>query len=318
MKNSVGWQIVMNARVGSKLQVTATPGFCSLYNWCFQTMWWFSGAPDNPEGETVMERHGAEPLHSAVKCLMHFIRKEVQDPQQDVAHRMIQIATTWKRWRWSELKLAKGNPLVRILNENAHLVDLKWTEQEQAKLKTLVERYTSQGASGAWRVHRWQLAWFSWVLRDTEDQNDISSQSYDEWPLDSSVDSQLFWQLRDSLLPMLVNAPTEYPEPDKDEASNVVLLHEPERYESASPRSPPPQKWMIFCPLPGQVRHLGWWLTMFNADHLDVVYMYGEMGSDERTEMQLKFQDSPNPSVFVTKLKVAGTGRNLTAANHAV
>ena len=46
--------------------------------------------------------------------------------------------------------------------------------------------------------------------------------------------------------------------------------------------------------------------------------MYSEMGNDERTEMQLKFQDSPNPSVFVTTLKVGRTGLNLTAANHAV
>jgi len=46
--------------------------------------------------------------------------------------------------------------------------------------------------------------------------------------------------------------------------------------------------------------------------------MYAEMGNDERTEMQLKFQDSPNLSVFVTTPKVGGTGLNLTSANHAV
>ena len=46
--------------------------------------------------------------------------------------------------------------------------------------------------------------------------------------------------------------------------------------------------------------------------------MFAEIGNDERTEMQLKFQDSPNPSVFVTTPKVGGTGLNLTAANHAV
>jgi len=46
--------------------------------------------------------------------------------------------------------------------------------------------------------------------------------------------------------------------------------------------------------------------------------MYAEMGNKESTEMQLKFQDLPNPSVFVTTPKVGGTGLNLTAANHAV
>jgi len=42
-----------------------------------------------------------------------------------------------------------------------------------------------------------------------------------------------------------------------------------------------------------------------------------EMGNHERTEMQLKFQDLPNHSVFVTTPKVGGTGFNLTAVNHA-
>jgi len=45
--------------------------------------------------------------------------------------------------------------------------------------------------------------------------------------------------------------------------------------------------------------------------------MYAELGNDQSTEMQLKFQDLPNPSVFVTTPKVGGTGLNLTAANHA-
>jgi len=118
---------------------------------------------------------------------------------------------------------------------------------------------------------------------------------------------------------MLVNESAEYPEPDKDEASNETLLYEPESLKSTLPRAPsPPQKAVLFWPLPGQVRHLKWWLTQFLADNLDIFYMFAEMGNDEQTEMQLKFQDSPNPSVFVTTPKVGGTGLNLTAANHAV
>jgi len=46
--------------------------------------------------------------------------------------------------------------------------------------------------------------------------------------------------------------------------------------------------------------------------------MYAEMGNDERTEMQLKSQHSPNPSLFITTPTVGGTGLNLTAASHAV
>jgi len=46
--------------------------------------------------------------------------------------------------------------------------------------------------------------------------------------------------------------------------------------------------------------------------------MYAEMGNDEHTEMQLKFQNLPNPSVFITTPKVGGMSLNLTAANHIV
>jgi len=140
MQNSMGWQIAMNVKIGFKLQVTATPEFHSLYDWCFQTMWLFSGPPEDPEDDTVMEKHGAEALYSTVKSLMHAIRTKDEEAQQDAAHWMIQIAKPWTIRRWSESKLANGKPLLRIPKEKAHLIDLEWTEEEQAHLMTLVER----------------------------------------------------------------------------------------------------------------------------------------------------------------------------------
>jgi len=117
---------------------------------------------------------------------------------------------------------------------------------------------------------------------------------------------------------MLDNGPEEYPEVDEDEASNEAMLHKPESTKSALPCASPPQNAMLFCPLPGRVRYLKWWLTQIFADHLDIFYMYAEMGNNVRTEMQLKLQESPNPTVFITTPKVGGTGQNLTAANHPV
>jgi hypothetical protein len=93
-------------------------------------MWQFSGAPEDPEDETVMEMHSADALYSGLKSLMHAIRTEDQDAQQDAAHRMIQIAQPWTIRRWSESKLANVKPLVPIPKEHAHLVDLQWTEDE--------------------------------------------------------------------------------------------------------------------------------------------------------------------------------------------
>jgi hypothetical protein len=93
---------------------------------------------------------------------------------------MVRIANPRTTRRQSEWKLATVKPPVQIPKGNVHRVDLKWTEDEQAKLQTLVERFTPQGASGACRVHRWWLGWFSLVLGETGDRNDISTQWYDE------------------------------------------------------------------------------------------------------------------------------------------
>jgi len=117
---------------------------------------------------------------------------------------------------------------------------------------------------------------------------------------------------------MLVDEAAEYPKPDEDEASHEALLHKPGRYNSTFCPAPPPQKVVLFCPRPGDVCHLKWWLRKSFTDSLDIFYMYVEMGNDERTETQLKFQYLPNPWVFVTTPTVGGTGLNLTAANHVV
>jgi len=98
-KNSVGWQIAMHAKIGFKLHVTATLAFHSLYDWCFQMMWLFSGVPEDPENDTVMKKHGAEALYSVMKSLMHAIRTKDEEAQQDAAHRMIQMAKPWTIWQ---------------------------------------------------------------------------------------------------------------------------------------------------------------------------------------------------------------------------
>jgi hypothetical protein len=117
---------------------------------------------------------------------------------------------------------------------------------------------------------------------------------------------------------MLGKESAEYAEPEEDEASNKALLPKPDSNKCTLPSAPHPHKAVLFCPLPGRVPHLKWWLIKFFADHLEIFYTYAEMGNDECTQIQLKFQDSPNPSVFVTTPKVGGTSRNFTAANHAV
>jgi hypothetical protein len=56
----------------------------------------------------------------------------------------------------------------------------------------------------------------------------------------------------------------------------------------------------------------------FSYENVDIFHMYAEMGNDECTEMQPKYHDLQNPSVFITTPKVGRTCHNFTAANHAV
>jgi hypothetical protein len=154
------------------------------------------------------------------------------------------------------------------------------------------------------------------VLGDTEDWNNVLGQWDNEWPLDTWVDTPIFRWLRNPFLQILFKEPADYPKREKEEASNEEILHEPESNQCFFPSAPPTQQAVLLCPLPGQVSHVMWRLTKFFVDHLDIFYMYAEMGNNECTEMQHKFQDSLNHSVFVTIPKVCGTGLNLTAANH--
>jgi len=52
------------------------------------------------------------------------------------------------------------------------------------------------------------------------------------------------------------------------------------------------------------------------ADPVEIFRMCAEQDNEERTEMQLNFRDSQNPTVFITTPRVGWTGLYLTPANH--
>jgi hypothetical protein len=54
-------------------------------------MWLVSDAPEDPEDDTVMERHSTKGLYSTVKSLILAIRTKDEQAQQDAAHRMIRF-----------------------------------------------------------------------------------------------------------------------------------------------------------------------------------------------------------------------------------
>jgi len=150
-KYKVGWQIVIKARIGFKVQVTALKSFHSLHAWSYQWMRLFSGSLNDLEDDCVMERDVAETLYSAVKYLMQAIWTEDEEDQQGVTHCIIRNVKRWMIWGWPELKIVHQKLLAQIPKKIAHCIDFLLTEKEQAMLKTPVERDTLQGHSGVWR-----------------------------------------------------------------------------------------------------------------------------------------------------------------------
>jgi len=191
----------------------------------------FSGVPEDPAIDMVMEYYSAKALYSAVTSLIHVIQREDNEAQRDAAYWTIQVVIPWMTRRLYRLSLAYGKPLVWILKENANLVDLEWTEEEQDPLKPPVERYTAQGPSGAWTVHSLQLGRFSFSLGDHKDHNNVRGQSHNSLAPGASVDCSIFQWLSNTFLTMVVNAPAECLESDSNEAYNNALLPQSESNE---------------------------------------------------------------------------------------
>ena len=73
----------------------------------------------------------------------------------------------------------------------------------------------------------------------------------------------------------------------------------------------------MFCLLPGQVQHVQWWLR-HNFSQVYLVLILSNDSPDDRMELMNEFQNTARCAVFLTTMKVGGTGLNLVVANHVV
>jgi superfamily II DNA or RNA helicase len=69
-----------------------------------------------------------------------------------------------------------------------------------------------------------------------------------------------------------------------------------------------------------QYAEFGSLLQPYLADHLDrpVLWLHGGLAKQRRDELVARFQSDDEPMIFLLSLKAAGTGLNLTAANHVI
>jgi hypothetical protein len=124
-RDSQGLSVAVHAKIGFKLQVTATPAYQTPNDWVNHTIWLFSCTPIRPEDKTSMERHGAEAFHVAVRSLIQGITSDDNEGQKAAAKQIIRIAKPWTIRRWSESKLADGERLVKMPKVKDHIVHLR-------------------------------------------------------------------------------------------------------------------------------------------------------------------------------------------------
>ena len=307
---SRGWKVAFRAAIGFKVQVTATPAYHSLQDWTNLARWLFT-IPEQLENPAAVDLHGPEALAKAVADVLYAVRKELPAAeQQAAAQAMIAVARPWTIRRWTESKLASGAPLIAIPAEIVHEVQLQWTAEEQGRLAAVVKRLLEQTLTEehgvAWRVHKWQLACFSFPLEEEGDHHNSDELEWrDEWDAARFVEGPVFRWLREFMGELMTKSAT-------------VPILDKEADDSGSPfTSPLPQKAVMFCPLPGQVRHVQWWLRR-NFPQVQVVRMLSGDSADDRMDLMNEFQSTAQCAVFLTTTKVGGTGLNLVAANHAV
>jgi hypothetical protein len=307
--------VAHDALVGFKVQVTATPAYHILKDMGSTTRWLFSNMP--PE-EFLLDRDAVEnhgPLATSTACnrlQVSISSGKSREEQQEAAQAVIDAIHPWMIRRWSESRMASGAPLVPIPHATHHAVSLEWTIQEQREMGEVVARLKKQRLEGefgvAWRIHRWQLACFSMPLESSGDR-EVDG----EWKIfwDDLVDMDegpIFRWLRSEFLPGLIDDTAHDLPPLNDD---LVPIGEP------TP-SNLPQKAVLFCTLPGQVRHLAWWINSHFNEEIDVFTMVSEDNTARRTQTMNRFESSPSCAVFITTTKLGGTGLNLVAANHAV
>jgi len=146
----------------------------------------------------------------------------------------------------------------------------------------------------------------------------MAKQFFKEGLLETSMNCVTFRWLRGIFLPVLFKNPGAYHKPDNYEDSYKVLLHEPKLNHNTWPCSPCCKHTVPCHCLSGQVSHLKWWLVNCFVDCADFTDMDSEKGKGGCTDIQLWFEDSPNPSVFITPVKVYGIHLNITTSNDAV
>jgi hypothetical protein len=304
---SIGFKVAHDAQIGFKIQVTATPAYHSLADWGNTSSWLFHiPAVVQDEGELI--HHGPRAMIRAVRELEQAVKhQESLAEQKEAAMRLIDVARPWTIRRWAESRLASGAPLANIPQEEIHHVRLQWTPEEQEQLSTVVQRLQAERLTHergvAWRVHRWQLACFSFPLEDEGDRY-ASGEWREQWgDLNNFEAGPIFRWLRDEFMPRLIQERPTIP----------AMTAEEEPLESSLP-----QKAVMFCPLPGQVRHVAWWLELQYGVEVSVITMTSADSAERRTELMSEFHNAENCTVFITTTKVGGTGLNLVAANHAV
>ena len=295
-----------------KLQVTGTPAFHGLKDWLHQTQWLFSGARKTNRS---YQKHGPDALADAIQRLNNATRSQDAGEAAAASGMVIDVTSPWCIRRWADMRTSDGKRLIPQFDVAVTNVNTRWTEEELNLHTRKVKKLVDSKLAVMSKIHRWRLYCFSQRLGNTGDKND-NGEWYDDWGSNGGLeyyhDSPVFRWLRNSLVPLLYDQPGAPPLPPPPSPSDAA-----EMQNTSVSTSKMPNKVVIFCGLPGQVRHTLWWFKTFFPKIPAFTLLMGST-AEERSDTQQRFADVQEPAIMITTPQIGGVGLNLVAANHVV
>ncbi|KAF8523045.1 SNF2 family N-terminal domain-containing protein [Trichophaea hybrida] len=296
-----------------KLQVTGTPAFHGLKDWLYQTQWLFSGAHKT---STSYKQHGPEAMADAIQRLDNTTQSQDAGEAAYASRMVIEVTSPWCIRRWADMRTSDGKRLIPQFDVAVTNVNTRWTEEEQNLHAVKVKKLADSKLAVMSKIHRWRLYCFSQRLGNTGDKNS-NGEWFEEWGSNGQLryyhDSPVFRWFRYSLVPLLLGQPGAPRLPPPPSLSDTAELHN----TTAASTFRIPNKVVIFCGLPGQVRHTFWWFKTFFPDFPTFTLLMGST-AEERSDAQQQFADIQEPAIMITTPQIGGFGLNLVAANHVV
>lgn len=274
---TMGFASLMALNAPYRIQLTATPMHNTLADWHIQTRWLFCQQKNDD-----VATHGPVKLASVISDI-----KEGEKPMDEIYQKIKECVWPWTIRRWGETKNSDGSSLVRIPDLATNEVRLKYKPDESKWLMDWVrKKKENEKDKFQAAIHDWRLVCLSANLEfDTFRDGKYRS----TWDPVTFSGGPFFRWLKGTLLPILQKVP----------------------------KNGPPNKAVIFAPLPGHTYLLNWWFKQYYPK-VNCFHYFSLLNRKDRSAMIKNFGRADTTSVLILTPALGGTGLNLVMANHVV